>query len=195
LTGELAEEFPRYGPRLSLFWTSEGILKGEGKGGRLGPIDAADLAENGLLLWGREIRDLVAPLSREGLVLAMGADMSERWHRRIRPFHGRDLLEHGRGAELDERTLVKLCLYPARFLFTAQTGRLGRHDEAGEFFAARYGEPLAAPVRLACAVRGRASGPEATAEERESLAGAFRPLYALFFEEISKRYGLEVPRN
>jgi len=56
LGGELAESYPRFGPRLSLFWATEAILLGAATGGRLGAIEAADLAQNGQLLWGADIR-------------------------------------------------------------------------------------------------------------------------------------------
>jgi hypothetical protein len=194
LSGELAESFPRFGPRLSLFWATEAILKGDDTGGRLGPLEVADLAQNGLLLWGVDVRATIRPLGREELLAAMEADMIDRWERRVTPFAGRDALAAGDGAELDERTLIKACLYPARFLFTAETGRIAGNDAAARSFAERYGEPHAAALRLASEIRDRAQGPDTTPEERECLARAFKPLYALFFAELSGRYGRAIPR-
>ena len=198
ITGELAERFPRFGPRLSLFWATESILKGESSGGRLGAVDLADLAQNGELLWGSDVRSVIRQSAREQLMAAMHADMMDRWKRRVTPFAGREALEAGHGAELDERTLLKICLYPARFLFTAETGRVVGNDEAAEHFASRAGEPLAGAVRLACEIRNRTQGPEigsgASEEEIGRLAASFQPLVARFFTELTQRFGLEAPR-
>ena len=139
VSGELAERFPRFGPRLSLFWATEAILGSKASGGRLGSIEAADLVQNGQLLWGEDLRGRVPAASREELVTAMYADMSDRWKQRLTPFAGRDALEAGRWVGLDERTLLKACLYPPRFLFTGETGRVAGNDEAVEHYVLRYG--------------------------------------------------------
>src|SRR6185295_2199469 len=96
ISGELAERFPRFGPKLSLFWATEAILESRACGGRIGTIEAADLIQNGQLLWGDDLRGRLRPASREELVAAMYADMSDRWKRRITPFAGREALETGR---------------------------------------------------------------------------------------------------
>jgi hypothetical protein len=128
--------------RLSVFWGTPSTLRGERAGGRFPPLDRLDLIENGRLLAGVDARgELPRPSGDELLVsgaeFALGFLAGERTvpsaaaaalgsmrpaaDEAIREICDAELLL-SRGI----RRVTKLVLFPARFTFTAATGRTAR---------------------------------------------------------------------
>ena len=89
-------------------------------------------------------------------------------------------------ARSDSKTLTKLILYPVRFMYTAQTGDVGRNEASVEHYVARAQGPAAELVRLALDWRngGLPSGDLAAA--RTISAGAV-PLYEDFLSDYADR--------
>src|SRR5207237_1540469 len=56
--------------RLSVFWGTPAMLRGEMVGGRFPPLDRLDLLENGRLLAGEEVRAGLAAPDRDELLVA-----------------------------------------------------------------------------------------------------------------------------
>lgn len=169
--------------RLSVFWGASATLRGEGSAGRFPPLDRLDLARYGRLLAGRDVRDgLPTPTTRE-LVLAAAEQAL------------RSLATPIVVAELDDpeglvaagaRHLTKRILFPVRFLYTAQTGAIGRnHDAVAHFVAAEAG-PMA--DLAAAALRWRETPPEQDrAASVRIVAAGIRPLYRHFVADHERR--------
>jgi hypothetical protein len=165
--------------RLSVFWGTRSTLAGEREGGRFPPLDRLDLLEHGRLLAGSDVRaGLPAPSARE-LVVA-GAEFGlEQLGTASAELRDPDLLlSHG------VRRTTKLVLFPVRFLFTAQTGRVATNDAA----AAHYVEADAPAKPLVAAALGwRREPPSDPAAARALLAEHLVPLYLHFIDDHRER--------
>jgi hypothetical protein len=182
--------------RLSVFWGTPVTLQGQRRGGRFPPLDRLDLLEYGRLLTGRDVRAVVArPDDTELLVAgaefalgylgAKGAGQLDRlraWARLRRPA----------GSALDEirapsrlvargpRRVTKIVLFPVRFLFTAETGRVGTNTLAAQHYLASDYAPAATLVTAALAWRReRPADDEAT----ELLGRELIPLYVQYLDD------------
>ena len=182
--------------RLSVFWGTPSTLAGQARGGRFPPLDRLDLLDYGRLLTGRDARDRVARPGRAELLVAgsefaLGSlggprslpDRLREWSR------GRPGQDHA----LDEirdpallvsrgpRRLTKIVLFPVRFLFTAETGRVGTNGLAAEHYLARADAPAAELVTEALAWRER---PPADPGAAAALVGReLIPLYLQFIDD------------
>ena len=147
------------GDRLSVFWGTPSTLRGERPGGRFPPLDRLDLLEHGRLLAGAERpRRPAAPRHRR----AGGQRRRVRARRpRRRRRRSADLRSPARVLARGVRPVTKLVLYPPRFLFTAETGRVGTNDASAAHHVAAA-RPGAAPgrerARLARRPAGRRAG-------------------------------------
>jgi hypothetical protein len=185
--------------RLSVFWGTPSTLAGQARGGRFPPLDRLDLLEYGRLLTGRDARDHVARPGRTEL-LAAGAEFAlgslggprtlrDRARGWARGRLGRDpALEEIRTPALlvsrGPRRLTKIVLFPVRFLFTAQTGRVGTNGLAAEHYLASTDSPAAGLVTAALGWRERApDDPEAVG----ALVG--RELIPLYLHYIDDHVG------
>jgi hypothetical protein len=161
---------PALHERLSVFWGAPSTLAGRARGGRFPPLDRLDLLEHGRLLTGHDVRDLVArpgptELLVAGAEFALGnlsgpgnlKDRARSWARG-RPGHD-DALDEIRAPTLlvsrGPRRLTKIVLFPVRFLFTAETGRVGTNSLAAEHYLARADAPAAELVTTALGWRQR----------------------------------------
>ena len=143
--------------RLSVFWGTPSSLGGRVPGGRFPPLDRLDLLEHGRLLWGEEVRNGLVTPGRDELLVAsalfaleyLGGLVVGPPHERPGQalgslHHGDDAVEEIRCPELllarGLRRLTKLVLFPVRFLFTAETGRVGTNDTAVAHYLAA-GDP------------------------------------------------------
>ena len=165
--------------RLSVFWATPSALRGQARGGRFPPLDRLDLLEHGRLLTGRDAR---AGLARPGQteLLVAGAEFALRYlggaptlqERAVawaRPRPGNDgaladIRDPARLAARGPRRITKVVLFPVRFLFTAQTGRVGTNAAAAEWYLASPGVPGTGLVRAALAWRQKAPSTEVAAE-------------------------------
>jgi hypothetical protein len=154
--------------RLSVFWGTPATLRGQARGGRFPAPDRLDLLEYGRLLTGWDARHGVARPGPTDLLVA-GAEFAlgylggarplpdrlpawARWRIRNSDVPGeinasRLLVSRG------PRRLTKLVLFPVRFLFTAETGRVGTNTLAAGHYLARPHAPASELVTTALAWR------------------------------------------
>jgi len=181
--------------RLSVFWATPSMLRGDVAGGRLPPLDRLDLLEHGRLLAGEDIRAGLPAPDRDELVVA-GADFALDF---LGPGHEAGTADTGLGSltvggepVMDKirhperlagegpRSITKIVLFPVRFLYTAATGRVGTNDAA----VAHYVADDAAPARplVAAGLRWRTTPPG----EEEALGLLRRellPLYRYYLDD------------
>ena len=180
--------------RLSVFWGTPSSLAGQARGGRFPPLDRLDLLDYGRLLTGRDARDRVARPGRAELLVAgaefaLGSlggprslpDRLREWSRG-RPDHALDeIRDPALLVSRGPRRLTKIVLFPVRFLFTAETGRVGTNGLAAEHYLARADAPAAELVTEALAWRER---PPADAGAAAALVGReLIPLYLQFIDD------------
>jgi hypothetical protein len=182
--------------RLSVFWGTPSTLAGQARGGRFPPLDRLDLLEYGRLLTGQDARDRVArpgpgELLVAGAEFALGslggdrklADRVRGWARG-RLHHGNPLEEIRAPALLvsrGPRRLTKIVLFPVRFLFTAETGRVATVSLAAEHYLAAADAPAAGLVTAALAWRWQ---PPADPEAAAAIVGReLIPLYLHYIDD------------
>lgn len=184
---------PALRERLSVFWGTPSTLAGQARGGRFPPLDRLDLLDYGRLLTGHDARDRVARPGPAELLVA-GAQFAlgrlggpPSLPDRVRGWGpGReDALAEIRAPALlvsrGPRRLTKIVLFPARFLFTAQTGRVATNDLAAGHYLARADAPAAELVTAALGWRRRPPadpGAAAALAARELI-----PLYLQFIDD------------
>ena len=176
--------------RLSVFWGTPVTLQGQRRGGRFPPLDRLDLLEYGRLLTGRDVRDVVARPDHTELLVA-GAEFALGYlgatgaglPARLRPREDSALAEIRTPARLvarGPRRMTKIVLFPVRFLFTAQTGRVGTNTLAAEHYLASGPAPATTLVTAALAWRReRPADDEAT----ELLSRELIPLYVQYLDD------------
>jgi len=181
--------------RLSVFWGTPSTLRGQARGGRFPPLDRLDLLDHGRLLIGEDARPGVARPEQTELLVA-AAEFALGYLGGARKLPGR-LREWGplrrpEGDALNEiraparlvsrgpRRLTKVVLFPVRFLFTAETGRVGINAVAVEHYQAKGNVPAATLVTAALGWRLEPpAGDEATALlDRELI-----PLYVHYIDD------------
>jgi hypothetical protein len=158
--------------RLSVFWGTPAMLRGDRDGGRFPPLDRLDLIENGRLVAGSYdgLAGLPRPSTRE--LIVTGAEFALDYLRNgtVDEIRSPELLiSHG------IRRVTKLVLFPVRFLYTAESGRIGTNAAATRLY---LGDEQAVSTDLvAAALDWRTSPPAdevaATALLREQMV----PLY------------------
>jgi hypothetical protein len=182
--------------RLSVFWGTPAMLRGEMAGGRFPPLDRLDLLENGRLLAGEDVRAGLPAPGREELLVA-GADFALDF---LGPGHEATGADHGLGSlqaagqvVMDElrrpeqlmaqgpRHLTKIVLFPVRFLYSAATGRVGTNEAAVAHHLADAGAP--AHDLVAAALRWRTEPPVDEAAAAELLRRELVPLYLRYLDD------------
>jgi hypothetical protein len=188
--------------RLSVFWGTPSSLGGRVPGGRFPPLDRLDLLEHGCLLRGEDVRNGLVPPSRDELLVAGAlfaleylADLvvgppHERPGQALGSLHrGEDAVEEIRRPELllarGLRRLTKLVLFPVRFLFTAETGRVGTNDAAVDHYLAADAPPGGALV--AAALAWRTVPPESDEVVLSLLEAGMVPLYLHYIDNQRAR--------
>jgi hypothetical protein len=183
--------------RLSVFWGTPATLAGEQQGGRFPTLDRLDLLENGRLLAGTDARcGLPRPSADE--MLAAGADFALEYLAGLGPragmttqgvgsmrAAGQEALEEIRSPEVllarGVRRLTRLVLFPARFLFTGTTGKVGTNDAAVAHYLA---DPQAPSKKLvAAALTWRTDPPADQAAAAELLREEMVPLYLHYLDD------------
>lgn len=160
--------------RLSVFWGTPATLRGEVAGGRFPPLDRLDLIENGRLMTGTdEARQSIPRPEKSELVLAAAAFALER-------LAGVELWDPWSLVDAGVRPITKTVLYPVRFLYTAETGRVGANDVSVE----HYLNTPAAPSKtlVSAAYRWRAQPAASDAEVAALLRCELVSLYEHYIE-------------
>ncbi|HEY6295578.1 MAG TPA: hypothetical protein VIX15_07930, partial [Streptosporangiaceae bacterium] len=182
--------------RLSVFWGTPVTLQGQRRGGRFPPLDRLDLLEYGRLLTGQDVRAVAARPGGDELLVAgaefalgylgaTGAGLPDRlrgWAR-LRPREDSALDEIRTPARLvarGPRRMTKIVLFPVRFLFTAQTGRVGTNTLAAEHYLASGPAPAATLVTAALAWRRERPADD---EAAELLSRELIPLYVQYLDD------------
>lgn len=190
--------------RLSVFWGTPATLRGESDGGRFPPLDRLDLIENGRLLAGTDLRSALPRPGADELTIS-GAEfaltflaggeavpardagvlgsMRPATHEVIEEIRHPDRLL-ARGV----RRVTKLVLFPVRFMFTAETGRVGTNDEAVGWYLAAGNRPGRKLVLAARVWRAEAPGDRAAAAEL--LHDDLMALYLHYIEDHIHRLTL-----
>jgi hypothetical protein len=187
--------------RLSVFWGTPVTLRGEGEGGRFPPLDRLDLIENGRLLAGVDARSGLARPTADELLIS-GAEFALDFlagvrsgpTSRVARLGSMDPATQSATEEIRDpslllarglRRVTKLVLFPARFMFTAATGRVGTNDKAAGWYLAAADAPAKSLVRNALAWRA------APPEDRSAAMGLLReqlvPLYLQYIDDYIAR--------
>lgn len=172
-----------FADRLSVFWGSVASLSGVTAGGRFPPLDRLDLIKHGRLLSGVDVRDKLPSPTHSELVLA-GAQFAV-WRLCTDEVIGK-LKNPEALAQSDTKTLTKLILFPVRFMFTAQTGEVGRNEAAVEHFVASTSGASSTLARLALEWRNIEDWRADETIIRAIGAGAL-PLYRSFVSDHEQR--------
>ncbi len=183
LVSSIAASKKPFANRLSVFWGSIGTLSGVSSGGRFPPLDRLDLKQFGRLLAGRDVRSELPAPTRKDLILA-GAEFALR---RLATDEVTRKLQNPKAlANSDPKTLTKLVLYPARFLFTARTGEVGRNEAAVAHFVSHSKGPATHLARAA--LEWRNTPPKSGDEDAvEAIARGLMPLYHEFIVDHEHR--------
>lgn len=155
--------------RVSIFWGTPGSLRGGGADGRFPPLDRLCLFEHGRLLAGDDIRAGLQPPGRAELTVAGAAFAADLLAEPVITAAGdpAGLLDRG------VRATTKLVLFPARFLFTADTGREGTNDAAVQHYSMNYRGPAADLVTAAFGWRTSDPGADAAALLRDGFVSLY----------------------
>lgn len=178
--------------RLSVFWGTPSTLGGQQAGGRFPPLDRLDLIQHGLLIDGLDTRRDLAQPSRVDVLVA-GAEFALDYLAGIRlseSYSGSpdsaqdDAAEQIRRPELllarGIRRATKLVLFPARFLYSAETGLVGTNLAAVDYYLACDQAPGAGLVAAALAWR---TSPPDHIEATALLKNGMIPLYVHYIDD------------
>ena len=187
--------------RLSVFWGTPETLAGRAPGGRFPPLDRLDLLENGLLLDGTECRQgLTGPGPAELLVegaafaldfLGPGNPTGQAASSALGSLTpaGNEVIEEIRRPELllkrGTRHLTKIVLFPVRFLFTADTGRVGTNHAAVDYYLAN--PEATSPALVAAGLHWRTVPPDDQPGALALLERELRPLYLEYIDDHTTR--------
>jgi hypothetical protein len=182
--------------RLSVFWGTPATLQGQRRGGRFPPLDRLDLLDYGRLLTGRDVRTIVtrpddAELLVSGAEFALGylgarsaglPDGLRGWAQlRLRDNNAlNEIRTPSRLTARGPRRVTKIVLFPVRFLFTAETGRVGTNSLAAEHYVAGTYAPAARLVTAALAWR---RDPPTDDDATALLSRELIPLYVHYLDD------------
>jgi hypothetical protein len=168
--------------RLSLFWSTWSDLAAQTPRGRFPLVDRIDLVQHGRCIFGNDERANVAlpsPSQRScELVIETARFMLAKL---ATSAHEEKLREPERLVSLGARDVTKAVLLPARFLFTAATGRCAGNLEAAAFMATR--PPGAVSDLVLAAEQWRRTG--TVGSERAALSQLNAGLMPLYFELVA----------
>lgn len=181
-TEELQQRSPLH-RKLSVFWASLPALREGRDDGRFPALDRLQLADDGRVLVGEDVRAEVARPEASELLLE-----SARFA--IAVLATDEVTAEFRSPKrllVDKVWFTKAVLFPVRFLYsgTTPTGRAANNDEAIDWYLGQPDTPAASLVRLARKVR--AGHPLEPAEVEPELAAGLVPLYRYYIEAEAER--------
>jgi len=127
----VVKNYPQINNNVSIFWGSIESINGTIDAGRYPPFDRLDLVDHALLLSGTEVRDQLIRPTQEELEIA-SAEFSIDYlgnEERISEFLNCELITK-KGAVY----VTKTVLFPARFLYLANTGKIAGNDVSYQYY-------------------------------------------------------------
>lgn len=159
MRAEAAQCAPDLAPRLSLFWTDRDFAVG-----RFPPLDRLDYLDHAAPLIERERIRPARPTRDEVHAYLRGAPF-ENWRAAAARFAAIEALEAA-----DHKPFLRAFLYPARFAYSWQTGRMASNDEAVGYLRDHPPPGLdLALIGRALACRHEAEDPDRLFDERSAL--------------------------
>jgi len=166
--------------RVSVFWCTAESFAGRATGGRFPPLDRLCLLEHGRLLKGKDVRSGLTPPNQTELLIA-GARFALE-------VLADDVVacarQSDRLVEGGIRWTTKIVLFPARFLFTAETSREGTNEAAVQYYSELSAAPSAALVGAAFDWRTK---PPSAEHALAMLTADFVPLYVYYLTDHIRR--------
>lgn len=163
--------------KLSIFWTDRAFTVG-----RFPPLDRVDLLDHGVILTGR---DRVMP-ERPSLDEIRGylcGKPYESWAQSADQFAALDALE-----PKSHKSYLRAHLYPARFVFSFMTGRMGSNDDAVEWLRGHIIPGLDVPlIAAALDCRRAAADPDVLFPARTVLPRQVAACTALIRDSEAER--------
>ncbi len=170
----ISEELAR---KLSIFWTDRTFAVG-----RFPPLDCVDLLDHGVTLTGRERIMPDRPALDEIRGYLCGKPY-ESWARSADQFAAIESLE-----PKSHKSYLRAHLYPARFVFSFMTGRMGSNDDAVEWLQGHVIPGLDVPlIAAALDCRRAAADPDALFPARAVLPRQVAACAALIRESEAER--------
>lgn len=169
-----SEELAR---KLSIFWTDRTFTVG-----RFPPLDRVDVLDHGLTLFGREQVTPQRP-SLDEIRSYLSGKPYESWAQSADQFAALEILE-----PKSHKSYLRAHLYPARFVFSFMTGRMGSNDDAVEWLKRHIIPGLDVPlIAAALDCRRAAADPDALFSARTALSRQVAACTALIRESDAER--------
>ena len=163
--------------KLSIFWTDRRFLAG-----RFPPLDRADYLDHGFALVERERVTPARPGLAEVRAYLTGKPF-EGWSQGAAQFAALETLE-----PKSHKPYLRAHLYPARFVYSFMTGRMGSNDEAVEWLKDHAPPGLdVALIERALDCRRAAADPDALFPARKALPRQVEACFALVSESEAER--------
>jgi predicted nucleotidyltransferase len=170
----ISEELAR---KLSIFWTDRTFTVG-----RFPPLDRVDVIDHGVTLFGRERLIPERPLLDEIRHYLCGKPY-ESWVQSADQFAALEALE-----PKSHKSYLRAHLYPARFVFSFMTGRMGSNDDAVEWLKGHIIPGLDVPLIVAALdCRRAAADPDALFAARTALPRQVAACTALIRDSDAER--------
>jgi hypothetical protein len=192
LTAYCAAAHPRYGRRLSLFWSSPAAFAETDQiqiAGRFPAIDRLDLLLHGRPIGGPDLRQQLSPPTRRAVLENCREDVL----RFVRDPSRYGFLTSGADYDFDDlKGLARLCLFPARFLHTVATGEVVSNDAATKHALQAATEPDTTIITIGLKLR-RDPKHQPTADELEVLRATLPDYYRHFLRDFLLLLGSPPP--
>jgi predicted nucleotidyltransferase len=151
---------PELAAKLSLFWTDRSFSVG-----RFPPLDRIDYLDHAVTLVERGRIEPPRPSPAE-IRAYLGAAPFERWLQ-----EAARLCALERVTPADHKRYLRALLYPARFLYSWETGSMGSNDAAVAFLQGRVPAHELSLINRAVECRNRGDDPDSLFPERSRLTG------------------------
>ena len=156
--------------RLSIFWSDwHGVRHGPGDGTRLPAVDRLDLLDDGRLLHGVDQRANGNRPDRTELVVDGARFACAKFDDQyLADLHRPELI-----AAEGPRAATKAALFPIRFLYTLDSGLIGKNDAAAHWYQRTGAHPALAEAAMTWRENGITDPETATRLLREHLIGVY----------------------